>query len=73
MDASEIAKGLTEVTLQRVKLSGILGRSVRIGEAEKIGNKIGELYKGIFDEVTLAIESSKAKNTERPSSTIPTP
>ncbi len=61
MDVKEIAKELTEAALAKATLNDIMGHGVKVGDAQKIGSKVGELYKGILLGVVDAIDSTQKK------------
>jgi len=56
MDNAEIAKAIVEVALPRLHIESLVGTHVRKGDAEAIGRKLGELYKGVLETVTEATQ-----------------
>lgn len=64
MDAAEITKALTETVLVRVDLDWVRGDDIAVGNTEKLGEKVGQLYKGILTGVVDAIESIGEKESK---------
>lgn len=52
--AEETAQAITDRVISRVSFDRLIGSDIKRGDAEAIGKKFGELYKGVLASVTQA-------------------
>jgi len=59
MAADEIARAITEAAISKLTLTSIIGSDVSSGDAEALGKKFGEIYKGVFANIVEALQAAR--------------